>query len=181
MTAANKRYSYPRVTEIQIDVHHTGGNLTNMAHAFQAQFAYGYRPYVSHVVTDKFGWIPLLPRKMAPNTIHSTPTDRSTGPYPVSLPSFCQWQATRLTRLISLACDRYAQYLLTGVNPLVLNRHTTLRPSQLTVLPFPPKGPTRSQVKQVLPTKPEFEFWRDLWPPRGLLTNRPSTVAYNYA
>jgi hypothetical protein len=29
----------------------------------------------------------LLPRKRAPDTIHSTPTDQSTGPYLVSLPS----------------------------------------------------------------------------------------------
>jgi hypothetical protein len=34
------------------------------------------------------------------------------------------WQpATRLTRPISPACDRYVQYLLTGANPSVLNRH----------------------------------------------------------
>jgi hypothetical protein len=38
-------------------------------------------------------------------------------------PSTCWWQATRLTRHISLACDRYVQYLLTGTNPSVLNRH----------------------------------------------------------
>jgi hypothetical protein len=50
MTAANKRYSYLRVTVIRIDVHLAGGNLTNMAHAFHAQFTYDHRPYVSHVV-----------------------------------------------------------------------------------------------------------------------------------
>jgi hypothetical protein len=32
-------------------------------------------------------------------------------------------QATRLTGLISPACDRYVQYLLTGTNPSVLNQH----------------------------------------------------------
>jgi hypothetical protein len=31
--------------------------------------------------------------------------------------------ATRLTGPISLACDRYVQYLLTGANSSVLNRH----------------------------------------------------------
>jgi hypothetical protein len=34
-----------------------------------------------------------------------------------------QQQATRLTGPISPACDRYVQYLLTGANPSVLNRH----------------------------------------------------------
>jgi hypothetical protein len=29
----------------------------------------------------------------------------------------------QLTGPILLACDRYVQYLLTGANPLVLNRH----------------------------------------------------------
>jgi hypothetical protein len=37
--------------------------------------------------------------------------------------SFCWQPATRLTRPITLACDRYVQYLLTGVNPSVLNQH----------------------------------------------------------
>jgi hypothetical protein len=46
----NKRYSYPRVTAIRIDVHHARGNLTNTTQAFHAQSAYGPRPYVSHVV-----------------------------------------------------------------------------------------------------------------------------------
>jgi hypothetical protein len=49
-TAMNKRYSYPRVTMIQIDVHPTGENLTNMPHAFHTQSAYGPKPYVSHAV-----------------------------------------------------------------------------------------------------------------------------------
>jgi hypothetical protein len=48
--------------------------------------------------------------------------------------------ATRLTGPISPVCDRYVQYLLTGVNPSVLNQHR--RGLQ------PPKGPARSQVIQ---------------------------------
>jgi hypothetical protein len=66
----------------------------------------------------------LLPRKRAPDTIPSTLTDRSAGPYPVSLPNqpIKQWrksntyqqQTTRFTRPISPACDRYIQYLLMG-------------------------------------------------------------------
>jgi hypothetical protein len=50
MAATNKRYSYPRVAMIQIDVYPAGENTTNTLHAFYAQSAYGHRPYVSHVV-----------------------------------------------------------------------------------------------------------------------------------
>jgi hypothetical protein len=49
-TTINKRYSYPRVTAIQINVHLTGENPTNMSHASHAQSAYDPRPYVSHAV-----------------------------------------------------------------------------------------------------------------------------------
>jgi hypothetical protein len=34
MTAINKRYSYPRVAVIRIDVHPTGKNPTNTPHVF---------------------------------------------------------------------------------------------------------------------------------------------------
>jgi hypothetical protein len=37
--------------------------------------------------------------------------------------SFCWQLTTRFTGPISPACDRYVQYLLTGANPSVLNRH----------------------------------------------------------
>jgi hypothetical protein len=50
ITATNKRYSYPRVAAIQIDIHSVGKNLANMLHASHAQSAYGPRPYVSHMV-----------------------------------------------------------------------------------------------------------------------------------
>jgi hypothetical protein len=59
---------------------------------------------------------PLLLRKRAPDTIHSTTADQSTGPYLVSLLSqplkqwgkvtLCWSQAIRLTGPISSACDR---------------------------------------------------------------------------
>jgi hypothetical protein len=76
---------------------------------------------------------PLHPRRRAPDTIHSTMVIRSVGPYPASLPqqlkssgeksSSCWQLTTRLTGPISPACDRYIQYLLTGANRTVLNRH----------------------------------------------------------
>jgi hypothetical protein len=68
-------------------------------------------------------------------------------------------QLHQLTGPITPACDRYVQCLLTGANLSVLNRHrrglkpcrcrlanSTPRPSQPTILHFPPNGPTRSQV-----------------------------------
>jgi hypothetical protein len=70
------------------------------------------------------------------------------------------WQpTTRLTGPISLACDRYVQYLLVGANPFVLNRHRWGLQSwrcqfatyhsltfPTSCLHFPPKGPARSPV-----------------------------------
>jgi hypothetical protein len=38
-------------------------------------------------------------------------------------PNICRQQATRFIGPISPACNRYVQYLLTGTNPSVLNRH----------------------------------------------------------
>jgi hypothetical protein len=89
-----------------------------------------WQPSTSH----RQGWTEsLLPRKGAPDTIPSAPADRSTGPYPVSLPSqpMKQWrksnthqqQATWFTGPISPACDRYIQYLLMGANRTILNWH----------------------------------------------------------
>jgi hypothetical protein len=85
--------------------------------------------------------------------------------------TLCWHQTTRLTGPITPTCDRYVQYLLMWANSSVLNWHrrglqpcrcrlanTTPWPSQPTVLHFLPNGPTQSQVKQVLPTKPEFQF-----------------------
>jgi hypothetical protein len=54
MTTTNKRYSYPRVAVIRIDVHPAQKNPTNMPHAFYAQFAYGQTIRIScgqHIAT----------------------------------------------------------------------------------------------------------------------------------
>jgi molybdopterin-guanine dinucleotide biosynthesis protein A len=68
-------------------------------------------------------------------------------------------QLHQLTEVITPACDRYVQYLLTGANPSVLSRHIRgLQPSRCRLstyysptfpidgLHFPPKGPVRSSV-----------------------------------
>jgi hypothetical protein len=93
MTVTNKRYSYPRVTTIRIDIHHIRENPTNMFSTLGPRMAldHMYLTWSTYSnlswVTDRFGWIPLLLRKMTPYTIHNTPADRSVGPYLISLPS----------------------------------------------------------------------------------------------
>jgi hypothetical protein len=115
---------------------------------------------------------PLLPWKRAPDPIHSTTADRSVGSYPIFLPrqplkqwgqsqpsvddwllglpgphfwhaidtfNTCSWGPTHRS-----LTDIGEGYNLGGVD----FSHYTLRPFQLTVFCFPPKGPTWSQVIQ---------------------------------
>jgi hypothetical protein len=42
-------------------------------------------------------------------------------------------------------------------------------------------APLGLQFNQILSTKPKFWVLKNLWPPRGLSTTRPSTIAYIYA
>jgi hypothetical protein len=48
MTAANKRYLYPRVAAIRIDVHTAEENPINTPHTFHVRFVYGPIPYIFH-------------------------------------------------------------------------------------------------------------------------------------
>jgi hypothetical protein len=130
---------------IQIDVHPAGKNPTNTprtlptpVHIRPAYASCGWSPYVAtfHESSTELSR-PTAPEKRAPDTIHNTPADRSTSPYPASLlsrgyvdwpmkqwgakPNIYQRQATSFTGPISPACDRYVQYFLTGTNPSVLN------------------------------------------------------------
>jgi hypothetical protein len=118
-------------------------------------------------VVNRVGQSHCFWEKRAPDTIDSTPADRSVGPYPVSLPSqpMKQWrkphiyqqQATRLIGHISSAYDWYVQYLLMGGNRTVINRHMWgLRPWRCWLATYPlsdlpnqlsslsPSGPARS-------------------------------------
>jgi hypothetical protein len=137
-----------------------------------------WQPSMSH----RQSWTEsLLPRKGAPDTIHNTSAGRSSGPYPVSLPSQTmkqcrkpnnhQQRATRFTGSISPACDRYVQYLFMGANRTVLNRHRQgLQPWRCRFATYPlpdlpnqlsplsPSGPTRSPSNQVPAFKSSVEF-----------------------
>jgi hypothetical protein len=160
-----------------------------------------WQPFTSH----QQSWAgPLLLRRRAPDTIHSTPLtnphvhtqllSRASQWSSGAKPSIYQWPTTRLTRPLSQVWDWYVQYLLVEANRTVLNWHrrgaTTLEmlafhvplldlPDQLS--PHSPSGPARSPFKQVLTTRPKCWVLKNLWPPRGLSTTRPSTVANIYA
>jgi hypothetical protein len=53
MTATNKRYTYPWLAAIRIDIHPVGENPINTPHTFHARFMYGPRPYISHGMRRK--------------------------------------------------------------------------------------------------------------------------------
>jgi hypothetical protein len=143
----------------------------------------------------------LLLRKRAPDTIHNTTTDWSVGPHPVSRlsqpmkqwrkPHIYQQWATRLIRPISPAYDRYVQYVLARANRTVLNRHRQgLQPWRCRLstyhsptfptscLPFPLVAPPGLHFYQAPLIKPQYWVLKNLWPPHGLSTTRPSTVTY---
>jgi hypothetical protein len=121
----------------------------------------------------------LLPRKGAPDTIHSTPADRLAGPYPVSLSSqlMNQWGQSRAfidSRLLGLLSP-YHQYVIGMFNTCSRGSthqsltdtgggynlggvglpHTTLWPSQLAVSSFHLRVPPGLQFNQILTTKPK--------------------------
>jgi hypothetical protein len=82
---------------------------------------------------DRFRQIPLLPRKRLPTQstarqltnpwVHTQLLSRASQWSRGRKTNFCWWPTTRFTGPISPTYDRYVQYLLTGANPLILNRH----------------------------------------------------------
>jgi hypothetical protein len=134
-------YSYLRVTAIQIDVHPTGKTQQTWHVHFPRQSKYARRtlstsdprtwqPFTSH----RQDWANITAPEKKCSRLHLSA--RLSGPWdpPQFLSqdshwssrlktSTCGWLTTGLTGPISLACDRYIQYLLTGSNPSVLKRH----------------------------------------------------------
>jgi hypothetical protein len=114
---------------------------------------------------------PLLLRKRAPDTIHSTTADRSVGPYPVSLPRqpMKQWGQSQPSVddwLLGLPGPYYHHVIgtfntcswvpthrsLTDIGGGYNLRgaglpHHTPWPSPLMIIYFSPKGPARTPVK----------------------------------
>jgi hypothetical protein len=210
-TAKNKRYSYPRVAVIRIDVHPAGEpdqhatHIPCLVHIWFQTIRISHSQHIAtfHIVVNRFEQI-LCPREEGLST---QPTARRLISSRVRTQllshniqwgsekktSFCWQLATKLTEPISPTCDRYVQYLLTGANPSVLNRHrrgynlggagfpyTTPRPSQPAVSTFHIRAPSGLQLKHIPPIKPKLRL-RNIWPPCGLPTTWPSTETYIYA
>jgi hypothetical protein len=177
MTVTNKRYSYPKVAAIWIDVHPAGENPTNTTRMFptlvhvRPMYASCERsPYVatfretptdldkSHCSREKGLPTQSTARRLTDSRAHTQLLSWASQWSRERKPSSWRWPTTRFTGPISPACDRYVQYLLTGVNPSVLNRHRRgLQPwkcrlhiplfdlpNQLSSLSL--KGPARFQV-----------------------------------
>jgi hypothetical protein len=134
-------YSYPSVTAIRIDVHPARKAWYTQHVCFLCHSTYATcmlptvnpRTWQPFTLTQQSWTDSLLPTKVLP-TPPLSPTKWLAGPASVSLPNttikaVCLNQtsvdehATRLTQLISPSCDQYVQYLLTGANPSILNRH----------------------------------------------------------
>jgi hypothetical protein len=145
----------------------------------------------------------LLPRKGAPDTIHSMSAIRSMGPYPVTLPSqpMNQWGQSQPSvngQLLGLlgpylrhAFDTFNTYSREPTHRSLINTgggynlegvislYTTPRLFQPTVSPFHLRVPPYLQFNHNLPDKLKLSL-RNLWPPRGLPTTQPSIVIYIY-
>jgi hypothetical protein len=192
----------------------TGENPTNTTrmlptpvHVHPAYASCGRSPYVAtfHESSTELSR-PTAPEKKSPQhnpqytgwsicgsvpSFSPEPANQAVG----AKPSIYQWPTTRLTGLISLVCDQNVKYLLTGTNPLILNRHRRGLPhikprnshSTLPTLPFwgfhwsPWMALLSLHFYPTLTSKPNFWVLKNMWPPRGLLTSWPSTVAYIYA
>jgi hypothetical protein len=129
---------------------------------------------------------PLLSRKGAPDTIHSTPADQSTGLYPVSLPSqpMKQWGQSQSSidgRLLGLLGSSHQHTISTfntcsrGPTHRSLTDtgrgynlggaglpHTTPWPSQPVVSTFHLRAPPGIQFNQVPSTKPKYWVWEPM-------------------
>jgi hypothetical protein len=167
-------YSYPRVAVIQIDVHLAGEkpdqHATYGSHSNPCTPSVRFLQAVLYVTT--FHWLPWSwNRPLHPEEVLAT-KDRLDRPsswvtsflLPCDSPGVGKrdfgpmvTQLHQLTGPITLACDRYVQYLLTGANRTVLNQHRRgLQPwrCRLATYPLPdlpiqlsplsPNGPARS-------------------------------------
>jgi hypothetical protein len=141
MTAANKWYSYPRVTEFRNDVHPAGKTRPiHHTHPTLSSRMVPYHTYLTRSMHSNLSWshqqICTDPLPWEEGLLTQSTARQSSDPRVRTQllshnsqwgsgekTSFCWQPTTRLTRPITLACDRYVQYLLTGVNPSVLNQH----------------------------------------------------------
>jgi hypothetical protein len=136
MTATNKRYSYPRVAVIRIDVYSTGKNPTNTTHTqstYGPRVSRGQHIAIFHEVVNRFVQIHCTQEEwLSTQSTARHPSDLRVRTQLLShnnqwgsgeKTNFCWQPATRLTGPITPICDRYIQYLLAGANSSVLNWH----------------------------------------------------------
>jgi hypothetical protein len=161
---------------IRIDVHLAGENPTNTPHTLptpvKARPVYAFCGQSLYMTI--FHWLPRSRnRPLHPKEVLTT-KDRLTQPsswvtsflLPCDSPGVGErgfgpmvTQLHQLTGPISLACDRYVQYLLAGANRTILNRHWQgLQPWRWRLVtyslpdlpnklsPLSPNGPVRSPV-----------------------------------
>jgi hypothetical protein len=165
MTIINKRYSYLRVAAIRIDVHHAGETRqTHHTHPTLSLRMVPDHTYLTQSTHSNLShnhqqsWAgPLFPRKRALDTIHSTMTNRSMGPYQISLLNqpMTQWGQSQPSVDIQLLAlqDSYHRHAIGTFNtcswwPIYRSLtdtggcynlggadfpHTTPRPSQSTI------------------------------------------------
>jgi hypothetical protein len=150
-------------------------------------------------------WTDLLhPRRRAPDTIHSTTVIRSAGPYPASLPQQPKSSGEKSTPvdnwLLGLL-DPYHRYAIGTFNTCsrgpterslidtggsynlrgagLPHTHSLTFPTSCPH--FPLMTPLGLHFNHIFAKAQSAEILKNLWPPRGLSTTRPSTVAYIYA
>jgi hypothetical protein len=147
---------------------------------------------------------PLHPRRRAPDTIHSTTAIRSAGPYLASLPQQPKSSGEKSTPvgnwLLGLSgpyhrhaigtfntcsqgpterslIDTGGGYNLGGAGLPHINSPTF----PISCPHFPLMAPPGLHFNHIFVTDQSVEILNNLWPPRGLLTTRPSIIAYIYA
>jgi hypothetical protein len=135
-------YSYSRVAGIRINVHPVGENLTNITralptpvHVRPAYVSCGRSPYVatfhevstdldrSHCSREKGLLTQSTARRLTDPQVRTQLLYRASQWSMGRKSSPCRWPTTRFTGPISPTCNRCDQYLLTGANPSVLDRH----------------------------------------------------------
>jgi hypothetical protein len=149
-------------------------------------------------------WIdPLHPRRRAPDTIHSTTTIRSVGPHLASLPQQPKSSGEKSTHvdnwLLGLPGSYHRHAIGTfntcsrgpterslidtggGYNLGGAGLPHTHSPTFPTSCPhFLLMAPPGLHFNHIFAKDQRVEVLKNLWPPRGLSTTRPSTIAYIY-
>jgi hypothetical protein len=161
-------------------------------------------PYIAtfHTIVNRFEQIHCT-REEAPDTIHSTTVIRSADPYPASLPQQPKSSGEKSTpvdnRLLGLPGPHHRLAIGTfntcsrgpterslidtggGYNLRGAGLPCTNSPTFPTSCPhFPLMAPPSLHFNHIFAKDQSVKILKNLWPPCGISTTRPSTVAYIY-